>query len=146
MFVHNPTSLVVSLACGRISDEMAVAALVINLALGIDGDRLVTLAEPLGASETDPPGDVTRAPLWHGVSVTAAGHAAGPPRAPFLCPVILRVGSAERRLIVFGERRWERRLGGQLEPSPASTPSSTAAVVLASLRHIGRSLKAFFGG
>jgi hypothetical protein len=119
MFVHNPTSLDVSLASGRISDEIAVAALVVNLALGIDGDRLVTLPEPFGASETDPLADVRRARLWHGVSVTAAGHAVGPRRAPYVCPVILRVGGAERRLIVFGRRRWERRLSGGLEPSPA---------------------------
>lgn len=121
MFVHNPTSLDVRLASGRISDELAVAAVVIEQTLGVEGDRLVPLPKPLGASETDPPSDVTRAALWHGVSVTAAGHAAGPPRAPFVCPVILRVGSAERRLIVFGERRWERRLGGALEPSPATS-------------------------
>jgi len=119
MFVHNTTSLDASLASGRISDEFAVASLVINLVLGVGSDRLMTLPEPLVASETDPPAEVTRAPLWHGVSVTAMGHAAGPPNAPFVCPVILRVGSAERRLIVFGERRWERRPGGGLEPSPA---------------------------
>jgi hypothetical protein len=32
--------------------------------------------------------------------------------------VIFRVGAAERRLIVFGDRRWERRAGGALEPPP----------------------------
>ena len=119
MFVDNSTSLSLRLASGRISDELAVAAVVIKLELGVDGDRLVTLPELAGATEADPPAAVTRAPLWHGVSVTAAGHAAGPPQAPFVCPVILRVGAAERRLIVFGERRWERRLGAGLAPSPA---------------------------
>jgi len=119
MFVHNPTTLSASLASGRVSDELAVSALVINLALGVDGDRLVPLPEPLDALETDPPAEVTRAPLWRGVSVSVAGHAAGPPKAPFVCPVILRVGNAERRLIVFGERRWERRLGRGPEPSLA---------------------------
>src|SRR6185437_2934942 len=58
--------------------------------------------------------------VWHGVSVTAAGHASGPPSPPFVCPVIFRVGDVERRLIVFGERCWERRFGGSLEASPAA--------------------------
>jgi hypothetical protein len=120
MFIRNTTSLDVSLARGHISPEVAVAAVVIHLALRVEGDGLVDPPAPLGASEADPPADVRRLPLWLGVSVTAAGHAAGPPRAPFLCPVIFRVGRAERRLIVFGERRWERRLGGGLEPSPAA--------------------------
>src|SRR6185312_2272031 len=103
MFIRNPTSLDVNLARGHFSGELAAASAVVTLALRLeDGGRLVPPPEPVCSQETDPPADVVKAPVWQGVSVTAAGHAFGPPKAPFVCPVIFRVGTAERRLIVFG--------------------------------------------
>src|SRR6185437_3920094 len=120
MFLRNRTSLDVSLARGRITDDVAVVAVVVRVPLRIEDAGLVPPLEPLEARETDPPARVALAPVWHGVSVTAAGHASGPPSPPFVCPVIFRVGDVERRLIVFGERCWERRFGGSLEASPAA--------------------------
>ncbi len=119
MFVRNTTSLDVTLARGHVSDEIAVAAVVVSQVLRIEDGSLAPLAEPPPPSEHDPP-DVTRLALWEGVSVTAAGTAVGPAAAPFVCPVRFRVGAAERRLIVFGERRWERRLGGAIEATAAA--------------------------
>jgi hypothetical protein len=117
MFVTNATSLDVSLARGHVSDELAVAAVVVSSVLRIEGDALVPFEEPLPPAENDPPAMLARLPLWAGVSVTAAGVALGPAAPPHVCPVLFRIGTAERRLIVFGERRWQRRLGGALERS-----------------------------
>jgi hypothetical protein len=118
MFIRNKTTLDVHLAHGHVTDDLAVAAVVVSLDLALaPGEQLAPLPTPLPPAEDDPPRDTLRVPLWAGVSVTASGHAMGPARAPFVCPVLFRIGAAERRLIVFGDRRWERRNGGALQPS-----------------------------
>jgi hypothetical protein len=117
MFVRNSTSLDVSLARGRVSDEMAIATAVVSWALHVQGDRLTPVTEPQLPNEGDPPDDIARLALWMGVSITACGSAAGPAGPPFVRPVVFRIGAAERRLIVFGDRRWQRRFGGALEAS-----------------------------
>ncbi len=134
MFIRNPTTLDISLAHGHLSDEMAVAALVVRSTLRVDGDRLVPPSEPVLPRETDPPAELARRPLWSGVSVTAAGSAAGPTRPPYVCPVVFRIGTAERRLIVFGDRRWERRSAGGLE---ASAPAPFDRIELSFTRAFG---------
>jgi hypothetical protein len=118
MFIRNATPLDVQLARGHVTDELAVAAVVVFLTLDLaPGDRLAPRVTPRPPAESDLPRNTLRVPLWAGVSVTASGHAMGPPRAPFVCPVIFRIGAAERRLIVFGDRRWERRNGGAVQAS-----------------------------
>jgi Uncharacterized protein conserved in bacteria (DUF2169) len=134
MFVRNSTSLDVALARGRVSDDVAAATLVVSVALRIEEAGLAPLTAPLSPSEHDPPAEVTRYVLWEGVSVTAAGTAMGPAAPPFVCPVLLRVGAEERRLIVFGDRRWERRFGGGLEAPP---PAPFESVVLSFERAFG---------
>lgn len=116
MFLRNKTSLDVSLARGHVSDELAVAAVVVSHVLRAQGNCLVPFPERAPARDTDPP-DISRLPLWDGVSITAAGAALGPGREPYVRPVLFRIGAVERRLIVFGDRWWERRLGGALEAS-----------------------------
>jgi hypothetical protein len=133
MFLRNPTSLNVSVARGHVSDELAVAAVVVSHALRVDGERLVPLREPTPPRDTDPP-DISRLPLWDGVSVSAAGPAFGPGRAPHVRPVLFRIGTVERRLIVFGDRRWERRLGG---PLVASAPAPFERIDLSFERAFG---------
>ncbi len=118
MFVRNSTSLDVALARGSISDDASGAALVVSHVLGVGDGGLTPLAKPLPSGEHDPPSGIMRLVLWDGVSVTATGTAVGPVAAPFVCPVLFRIGTVERRLIVFGERRWEQRFGGGLEASP----------------------------
>jgi hypothetical protein len=135
MFVRNSTSLDVALARGHINDQIAAGAVVVSRALRVDDGTLSPLTEPLSPSEHDPPKKVTGLVLWEGVSVTAAGVASGPSAPPFVCPVLFRIGTAERRLIVFGDRRWERRFGGGLE---ATAP--------APFEHIELSFKRAFGG
>ncbi len=104
---------------GASPTSMAVASVVINLTLGVEA--IGSRPSPSPSTRARP----TRPPMSPALpSGTACrsrpqGTPTGPRRAPFVCPVILRVGSAERRLIVFGKRCWERRLGGRLEPSPA---------------------------
>lgn len=117
MFLRNLTPFDVSLARGHASDEVAVAAVIVSRALRIEDPRLSPSPRPAPSDPELP--DTTRFPLWDGVSVTVSGTARGPAKAPHVTPVLLRIGSAERRLIVFGERRWERRFGGALTASAA---------------------------
>jgi hypothetical protein len=118
MFIRNGTRLDVQLARGHVSDELAVAAVVVFVALDVGpDDALAPRATPLSPVEGDPPRDRLGVPLWAGVSVTASGHVGGPARAPFVSPAFFRVGAAERRVIVFGDRRWERGPGRELVPS-----------------------------
>jgi hypothetical protein len=120
MFVRNTTRLDVRLTRGRLFDDLSIAATVVTYDFRAEAEELVPLTEPPGPREDDPP-DVSRHPLWEGVSVTVAGSALGPSSPPYVAPVSLRVGGALRRLIIFGERRWERHWGGTLEASPPAT-------------------------
>jgi hypothetical protein len=120
MFVRNLTTLDAALARGRINDELAAGAVVLSHMLHIGDGTLSPLVEPLEPSEHDPPQKLMRLVLWEGVSVTAAGVAPGPTAPPFVRPVLFRIGAAERRLIVFGDRRWVRRFGGGLEATTAA--------------------------
>jgi hypothetical protein len=116
MFVRNKTPFDVRLAKGHITDERAAGAIVVQLVLRAAEGRLESLAEPPAKAETDPP-DTSVYTLWKGASVTAAGSALGPSKPPYVRGVALRVGAEERRLVVFGNRRWKARLMGGLEPS-----------------------------
>src|ERR1700734_3499366 len=107
MFIRNKTGLDVRLAKGHVTDELAVAALVVRRAYRIEGNGLAPIAELPAPLPSDPP-DTRAHLLWEGVSVTAAGHVRGPQARPFVRLVELRVGSATRRLSVFGDRVWER--------------------------------------
>jgi hypothetical protein len=118
MFLRNKTSLPVALAKGHVTDELAVAALVTLSAYAIENGRLRTLESPPEAGAQDPP-DTSRCLVWEGVSITAAGHVRGPRAAPFVRHVELAVGPVVRRLAVFGDRVWERALGGGLVASDA---------------------------
>src|SRR5438067_1620627 len=108
MFLRNRTYLEASLARGHVDDDLALASVVVAASY-----RIGAALDPIHATELARPAPSTRgSSLWMGVSVTAVGHAHGPTRAPFVVPVALRVGADERRLIVFGDRAWERRGGG----------------------------------
>ena len=101
MFIHNATSLNVSLARGHVTDEIAIAAVVVSSTLRVDDDGLVWTPASIPRGDSDPPIEIARLPLWQGVSVTASGAARGPRQGLHVCPVVFRIGVAERRLIVF---------------------------------------------
>ncbi|EYF02070.1 DUF2169 domain-containing protein [Chondromyces apiculatus] len=153
MLLRNKSRHTVSLARSVVNDELSVAAVVVTwhcrieaavqgaqVTHGARGARgahggLVPLAEPPPKLPTMPPGS-DKVPVWQGVSVTAAGEALGPPRAPFVQPVVLHVGEEVRRLIVFGERRWRRAPGGELT---ATAPLPFDAIPLSFARAFGGS-------
>jgi hypothetical protein len=110
MFIRNKTRLDVRLAKASVTDELAVAAVVVRCAYRVTGDALSPLAELPEPLPTDPP-DTSIHAVWDGVSVTAAGHAHAPKAPPFVRLVELRVGAVARRLSVFGDRVWERAAG-----------------------------------
>lgn len=117
MFVKNRTPFRPVLAKGNLSDSIAVGAISIEHVYRILRDgRLELCAERPATQPTDPP-DILRQPVWAGASVTAAGTVHGPSAAPFLRPVSLTVGREIRRLVVFGERRWQSTIFGELEAS-----------------------------
>jgi hypothetical protein len=118
MFLRNPNSVPVALAKGQVTDELAVAALVTTAAYAVEEGRLRRLEELPEPGAHDPP-DTSRYVVWEGISITAAGHASGPRSAPFVRLVELGVGPIVRRLAVFGDRVWERALGGGLAASDA---------------------------
>jgi hypothetical protein len=117
MFIRNKTSLDIRLAKGHVTDELAVAALVVRRAYRVEGDGLAPIEELPAPLPSDPP-DTSIHPVWEGVSVTAAGHARGPKAPPFVRLIELRVGSVVRRLSVLGDRVWEQG-GGALVRSEA---------------------------
>src|SRR5580692_5279799 len=116
MFVRNRTALDARLARGILTDEVAVAALVVQVVYRLEKDTLTPLDGPAPEHPGDPP-DVAGVALWDGVSVTVAGAALGPSRPPYVRAVPLRIGAEERRLLVLGDRRWEGQAGGGLAPS-----------------------------
>jgi len=113
---RNATSIDVHLSKGYVSDDVAVAAIVVPIVRALVNGGLEPFAATPPDAETDPP-DITRYTLWEQVSITAAGAALGPSKPPYVRGVHLRVGAEDRRLIVFGDRQWESRLGGGLTPS-----------------------------
>jgi hypothetical protein len=119
MFVRNDSRSSPTLQRGHVTDEIAVAALVVATAYRVHDDRLEVLDAPPDPVPSDPP-DTSRYVLWEGVSLTAAGTAFGPPKAPHVQPVSLRAGEQLRRLVVFGDRVWTRQLGGGLVASAAA--------------------------
>jgi hypothetical protein len=116
MFVRNRTTFEAVLARGNFNEQFGIASINVEIAYCIGPSGLLPLAGPLERAPTDPP-DITRYPLWIGVSVTATGTVRGPSRAPFVRKVALSVGSERRELLVFGDRTWQKRLGGDLEAS-----------------------------
>lgn len=131
MFVRNRTQYEVVLARGHLTDELAVASLNIDIAYGIEADlRLTETALSAGLVP-----DISKKSFWQGVSVTASGAVTGPTVAPYVKSVKLRVGDAERRLVVFGSRRWHRGPAGHLL---ATAPAPFDSIPL--------SWKAAFGG
>jgi hypothetical protein len=133
MFLRNATSLDVTLARSDVSDELAVAAVLVAATYAVTGDGLAAVTASPRPCEGDPP-DITGFALWDGVSVTAAGAALGPAKPPFVRPVLFRIGAVERRLVVFGDRRWERRLGGEIS---ASAPAPFDRIDLSFKRAFG---------
>jgi len=116
MFVRNRTAHKATLARGHVSDSLSVATIILESTYRIDDQGVLHLDSERKAAPTDAPNTAIYA-LWHEVSVTAAGTVYGPPRAPFVVPVSLRIGDELRRLAVFGDRRWKRSFGGDLLPS-----------------------------
>lgn len=119
MFVRNRTPYRAVLARGSISDSLAVATVVIEAWYRVDGEGGLVLDFDRAPSPSDPPSTSGHV-LWNEVSVTVSGTVYGPKQAPNVTPVMLSVGRERRRLIVFGDRRWEKTLGGSLEPSDAA--------------------------
>lgn len=138
MFVKNRTSFHPVLAKGNVSDSLSVGAISIEHAYRflLDG-RLELCNEHPAAQPTDPP-DILHQPLWVGTSVTVTGTVHGPSMAPFLRPVSLHVGSESRRLVVFGERKWQPTIFGELE---ASVPARFEALPLSFARAFGGSFE-----
>lgn len=116
MWVRNQDKVVARLTRGHVTDEMAVAALVVPQAYQILPDSLVPLSELPAPAPHDPP-DTSMYAVWEGVSVTVAGHVHGPSKAPFARLVSLRVGEVEKKIAVFGHRVWEKSFLGGLAPS-----------------------------
>jgi hypothetical protein len=118
MFVKNQSRAAPILRRGHVTEELAVAALVVASAYRVHDDGVELLDAAPDPVDSDPP-DTSPYVVWEGVSVTAAGRARGPSKAPFVRPVSLRIGEHLRRLAVFGDRVWERQLGGILAGSEA---------------------------
>lgn len=136
MFIRNKTRHRVALPHGYVSEDTAVAAVVIETRFHVFPDRLVPEPALDGRrAATDLP-DLLLYPEWEETSVTVSGHVSGPPHPPYVRPVLLRVGADVRRLIVFGERRWRRGLGGALS---ASAPAPFHEIPLAFERAYGGS-------
>ncbi|WP_438011033.1 DUF2169 domain-containing protein [Sorangium sp. So ce321] len=137
MFLRNRTSLGASLARAHLSERAAIAAIVVESRFRLSGERLVPCEERPPPLATDPP-DISRVAPWSGVSVTAAGDVYGPRAAPFVSVAELVVGAVTRRLAIFGERRWQRTLTGELEPS---APAPFERLALSFSRAFGGSLE-----
>lgn len=120
MFVRNKTKFSPVLSRGSLSDEVDVGAIVVELRFRVVGERLEPMLGSVERVSTDPP-DIHKIPMWRGTSVTAAGDVLGPSRPPFLRPVTLSVGREIRRIVAFGNRRWESSVLGELtatDPAP----------------------------
>ena len=135
MFVRNRTAFEAVLARGNLNEQLGVASINIEIAYRVGPSGLVPLAGPLERAPADPP-DITRHPVWIGVSVTATGTVRGPSRSPFVRKVSLSVGSARRELLVFGDRTWQKRLSGDLE---SSDPAPFEGIPLVFARAFGGS-------
>lgn len=120
MFVDNRTELSVRLARAGFAEHVSVASIAFSVRFGVSHDGSLVLPAPGEPRPSDPP-DPSRRPLWEATSVTACGAALGPACAPFVRGVSLTVGSRRCRVAVFGDRRWERSMLGELiasEPAP----------------------------
>jgi hypothetical protein len=118
MFVSDQSGFECALARGRVSDEVAVLSVGVEVRYRIE-EGAARIAGPLKNRRTTDPPDIRRVPLWRGTSVTAAGTVDGPARPPFVIPVSLAVNGTETRVVVLGPRRWER-VRGRLVPGEAS--------------------------
>ncbi len=116
MFVRNRTPFQPVLARSQLYRDVSLAVISVELVYAL-GDGNLSLSDA-PRRETDPP-DIHRQLLWKGCSATAFGWAPGPRCAPYVTPVVFRVGDVERRLAVFGPRCW-RRAGGRFVPSEAA--------------------------
>jgi hypothetical protein len=116
MFVRNNTTERITLARGQIGEDEAAAALLVETVYRVHSDGIERTSDPPLRGAAYPP-DRTSVVLWAEVSVTASGTTFGPSAPPHVCPVSLSVGPETWRLIVFGPRRWQRTITGDLEPS-----------------------------
>lgn len=116
MFVHNETSFECVLAKARLTDHTAVLSVNVEVEYPLDHDALSAPAAHLEERPEDFPPDLTKLPLWRGTSVTASGRVWGPERAPFVKEASLGVNGKEHRLVISGERRWQRSKTGDLVP------------------------------
>lgn len=128
MFVKNTTRFRPALARGKMTEQTGVASITVDVDYTIASGALEPRQAPPEPGPADPP-SIAGLALWAGASVTASGTVYGPPRPPYVRPVCLTVGSEVRRVIVFGDRRWEPSpSGGELRaglPAPfASLPLS----------------------
>jgi Uncharacterized protein conserved in bacteria (DUF2169) len=116
VYVRNRTTLLAALCRGSLTDELSVGAIVISTAYAVGASGLTLLEAPPPPAQADPP-DMSRHVVVRGCSVTAAGTVFGPSGPPFVKGVTFRIGAEQRRLAVFGERRWRADLLGELAPS-----------------------------
>ncbi len=116
MWVRNQDKIEARLTRGQVTEQTAVAALVVPQAYRIGDKGLAPLAEQPAPAPQDAP-DTSIYAIWEGVSVTVAGHVHGPSKPPFARLVVLRVGEVERSIAVFGDRVWEKSIIGGLAPS-----------------------------
>lgn len=120
MFVKNTTRHRPVLARGSMTEQTGVASITIDADYTITAGALEPREAPLEPEPADPP-SISGHALWAGASVTAVGTVHGPSRPPHVRPVCLTVGAEVRRIIVFGERRWEPSPSGcDLRVGPAA--------------------------
>ena len=115
MFVSDQSGFECALARGRLSDEVALVSVGVEVRYALEAGGMRTVGPPSTRRATDPP-DIRRVVLWRGTSVTAAGTVAGPARPPFVRPVSLTVNGTEARVVALGPRTWQR-VRGRLVPS-----------------------------
>lgn len=118
MFLRNRTHQEVSLPRGRLTDDLAVAAVVCRTVYRASPEGLMPWEGERAAQDSDPPTTI-RQPLWHGTSVTVGGHVRGPGRVPQAVRVELTVGAEKRAVLVWGDRQWLKNAGRLVASVPA---------------------------
>jgi Uncharacterized protein conserved in bacteria (DUF2169) len=136
MFVRNTTRYRPVLARGNMTEQTGIASVTVDVDYEITAGAPEPRQAPAEPGPADPP-SIAGLALWAGASVTASGTVHGPSRPPYVRPVCLTVGSEVRRVIVFGDRRWEPSpSGGELR---AGLPAPFEALPLSFDRAFGGS-------
>ena len=116
MFLNNRSSHRPQLARGRVDESLALAAVVVERTLCVDGRIWAPCTTPRTAS--DPP-NTAGEPLWEGTSVTVSGSVRGPRVPPFRAEVQVVAGAERRAVVVWGDRQWVRNAGRLIASQPA---------------------------